>query len=55
MKTNLGTADTPIIFLTGLGEDSLSRQHLEKYRHHVLLKPFKVEELLTVLEKNFGM
>ncbi|MDR3578590.1 MAG: response regulator [Oryzomonas sp.] len=55
LKTNHVTADMPIIFLTGLGEDSLSRKHLEKYRHHVLLKPFKIEELLTVLANNFEM
>jgi DNA-binding response OmpR family regulator len=55
LRTNLGTADMPIIFLTGLGENSLSRKHLEKGRHHVLQKPFKVEELLTMLADDFGM
>jgi len=55
LKTNLGTADIPIIFLTGLGDESLSRRHLEKGVHHVLLKPFRVEELLTILANDFGM
>jgi DNA-binding response OmpR family regulator len=53
LKSNPGTAHMPIIFLTGLGEDSLSRKHLEKYRHHVLLKPFRIEQLLALLENDF--
>jgi DNA-binding response OmpR family regulator len=55
LKTNLGTADTPIVFLTGLGENSLSRKHLEKGRHHVLSKPFEMHDLLTMLAHNLGM
>jgi len=55
LKTNPGTADIPIIFLTGLGDESLSRRHLEKSDHHVLLKPFRVEELLKILADDFGM
>lgn len=55
LKDNPGTADIPIIFLTALGEESLSRKYLERGNYHVLLKPFKVDELLTILAEDFDM
>lgn len=55
IKANPGTADIPIIFLTGLIEDSISRQYLENGKCSVLLKPFKVEELLNLLSSDHGM
>ncbi len=55
LKDNPGTADIPIIFLTALSEESISRKYLENGKHYVLLKPFKVEELLTILSDDLGM
>lgn len=55
LKENPGTADIPIIFLTALSEESISRKHLENGKYHVLLKPFKVEELLAILTEHYGM
>ncbi len=49
------TADIPIIFLTGLGDESISRRYLEQRRSFVLLKPFKVDQLLAILSDNLGM
>ena len=55
LKDNPGTADIPIIFLTALSEESISRKYLENSKYYVLLKPFKVEELLTILSDDLGM
>jgi DNA-binding response OmpR family regulator len=55
LSQDSSTANIPIIFLTGLSSESISRKYLEKGKYHVLLKPFKVEELLDILSKDFGM
>jgi DNA-binding response OmpR family regulator len=55
LKSNPGTADTPIIFLTGLGDDSMTRKYLEYGNCRVLLKPFNMNELLAILARDFGM
>ena len=55
LKTNLSTADIPIIFLTGLTNESVTKKYLENGGYHVLLKPFKTEELLTILADDFNM
>jgi two-component system, NtrC family, sensor kinase len=49
------TADIPIIFLTGLSNKSLSRKYLEQRKYSMLLKPFKIEELLALLSNKLGM
>lgn len=55
LKANPGTADIPIVFLTGLSEESISRQYLEKGNYYVLLKPFDVKELLSILSNDLEM
>lgn len=55
LKANAGTADIPIIFLTGLSEESISRQYLEKADSFVLLKPFDAKELLELLSSKLDM
>jgi CheY-like chemotaxis protein len=55
LQSDPSTVDIPIIFLTGLGDKSLSRKYLEQRKYFVLLKPFKVGELLTILSSDLGM
>lgn len=55
LQSDPATVDIPIIFLTGLSDKSLSRKYLEQRKYFVLLKPFKVGELLTMLSNDLGM
>jgi DNA-binding response OmpR family regulator len=54
LQGNPGTADIPIIFITGWKEGCLSLKNLGQ-KYSVLLKPFKVEELLSILSNDLGM
>lgn len=55
LKNNPGTADIPIIFLTGLHADSMILDYLESTKHHVLQKPIDLEKLLGILTTDYGM
>lgn len=49
------TTNIPIIFLTGLGDESIPVKYLEQRNYFVLMKPFRAEELLAILSNNVGM
>ena len=49
------TTNIPIIFLTGLGDESIPVKYLEQRNYFVLIKPFRAEELLAILSNNLGM
>jgi two-component system, NtrC family, sensor kinase len=51
LQSEPSTAKIPIIFMTGLSDDNVSKKYLEQRKFFVLLKPFKVEELLSILLK----
>jgi two-component system, sensor histidine kinase and response regulator len=55
LQNEPATAKTPIIFLTGLSEDSVPIKYLEQRKYFVLMKPFKIEELLAILSNDLGM
>jgi DNA-binding response OmpR family regulator len=55
LKDNHGTALIPVIFLTGMGLESITTSYLKKNNFHVLAKPFRAEDLLAILTNDFGM
>jgi two-component system, sensor histidine kinase and response regulator len=55
LQSEPSTAKIPIVFMTGLSDDNVSKKYLEQRKYLVLLKPFKVEELLTILSNDLGM
>ena len=55
LQSEPSTAKIPIIFMTGLSDDNVSKKYLEQRKYFVLLKPFKVEELLSILSKDLGI
>ena len=55
LQRNPDTADIPIIFLTGIGEDSNTVKFLEKWNYYILSKPFRMDQLLAILSNDLGM
>ena len=55
LKTNPGTSDIPIIFITGMPGESPTLKSLTTGNHYVLIKPFMADQLLSILSNNLGM
>lgn len=55
LNTYTETYDIPIIFITGMSEDSSAGQYLGKSRFSYLFKPFQINELLTILTNVYGI
>ena len=55
LNDNLETRDIPVIFLTGMDLESIPAKFLNSSNYHVLSKPLKTDELLSILEIHLGM
>jgi DNA-binding response OmpR family regulator len=55
LNTHPQTYDIPIIFMTAMGENSTAGHYLGKSHFSYLFKPFRFNELLTILTNVYGI